>query len=100
MLNLILDLLEITIFNKKILRFKIKIKIINTFCSLTPLNNSSPFASLSRMCFCASLAKLYARSALVVAPASHDKPPQKPQPAPPQSLSQVSPPLSQIYLKI
>jgi len=43
------------------------------------------------------LAKLYARSALVVAPASHDKPPQEPQPAPPQSLSQVSPPLSQIY---
>lgn len=78
---------------------EVKNKIIITFHSLTPLYNSSPFASLSRICFCASLAKLKARSALVVAPSSHDKPPQKPQPAPPQSLLQVSPPLSQIYKK-
>lgn len=67
-----------------------------TSTTLTPLYSSSDFASFSRICFSASLAKLNARSAFVIAPASHDSPPQKPQPAPPQSLSQVSPPLSQI----
>lgn len=63
-------------------------------CILTPLYNSSAFDSLSRMYFSPSLAKLNARSTLVVAPDSHDNPPQKPQPAPPHKLSHVSLPLS------